>query len=111
MLLRGVNDDAEILRQLLYGLLRIRVRPYALYQADLTRGTGHFRTTVDTGQAIMRQLIGHLSGMAVPTYALDAPGGGGKIPLTPNYLDSLGRSLDFRTYTGAPCSYPNYPAP
>ena len=49
--------------------------------------------------------------MAVPTYALDAPGGGGKIPLTPNYLDSLGRSLDFRTYTGAPCSYPNYPAP
>lgn len=111
VLLRGVNDDAEILRQLLYGLLRIRVRPYALYQADLTRGTGHFRTTVDTGQAIMRQLIGHLSGMAVPTYALDAPGGGGKIPLTPNYLDSLGRSLDFRTYTGAPCSYPNYPAP
>ena len=111
VLLRGVNDDAQTMRQLLYALLRIRVRPYALYQADLTRGTGHFRTTVDTGQAIMRQLIGHLSGMAVPTYALDAPGGGGKIPLTPGYVDRVGRTLDFRTYTGAPCSYPNYPAP
>ncbi len=107
VLLRGVNDDAQTMRQLLYALLRIRVRPYALYQADLTRGTGHFRTTVDTGQAIMRQLIGHLSGMAVPTYALDAPGGGGKIPLTPGYVDSVGRTLDFRTYTGAACSYPN----
>jgi lysine 2,3-aminomutase len=107
VLLRGVNDDAQTMRQLLYALLRIRVRPYALYQADLTRGTGHFRTTVDTGQAIMRQLIGHLSGMAVPTYALDAPGGGGKIPLTPGYVDSVGCTLDFRTYTGAACSYPN----
>ena len=111
VLLRGVNDDAQTMRQLLYALLRIRVRPYALYQADLTRGTGHFRTTVDTGQAIMRQLIGHLSGMAVPTYALDAPGGGGKIPLTPEYVDALGRTLNFRTYTGAACSYPNALAP
>jgi lysine 2,3-aminomutase len=111
VLLRGVNDDAQTMRQLLYALLRIRVRPYALYQADLTRGTGHFRTTVDTGQAIMRQLIGHLSGMAVPTYALDAPGGGGKIPLTPEYVDGLGRTLNFRTYTGAACSYPNALAP
>jgi lysine 2,3-aminomutase len=111
VLLRGVNDDAQTMRQLMYALLRIRVRPYALYQADLTRGTGHFRTTVDTGQAIMRQLIGHLSGMAVPTYALDAPGGGGKIPLTPEYVDGLGRTLNFRTYTGAACSYPNALAP
>lgn len=111
VLLRGVNDDVQTMRQLMYALLRIRVRPYALYQADLTRGTGHFRTTVDTGQAIMRQLIGHLSGMAVPTYALDAPGGGGKIPLTPEYVDGLGRTLNFRTYTGAACSYPNALAP
>lgn len=111
VLLRGVNDDAQTMRQLMYALLRIRVRPYALYQADLTRGTGHFRTTVDTGQAIMRQLIGHLSGMAVPTYALDAPGGGGKIPLTPDYVDELGPTLHFHTYTGAPCSYPNEPEP
>ena len=99
VLLRGVNDDAQTMRQLLYALLRIRVRPYALYQADLTRGTGHFRTTVDTGQAIMRQLIGHLSGMAVPTYALDAPGGGGKIPLMPNYVEGReGDDLLLRNY-------------
>lgn len=111
VLLRGVNDDPEIMRQLMYALLRIRVKPYALYQADLTRGTSHFRTTVDTGRAIMRQLIGHLSGMAVPTYALDAPGGGGKIPLTPDYVDELGPTLHFHTYTGAPCSYPNEPEP
>jgi lysine 2,3-aminomutase len=83
VLLRGVNDNAETIRQLMRALLKIRVRPYALYQADLTRGTSHFRTTIDTGLAIMRQLIGHTSGLADPTYALDAPGGGGKIPLTP----------------------------
>lgn len=107
VLLRGVNDDAETIRQLMLALLKIRVRPYALYQADLTRGTSHFRTTIDTGLAIMRRLIGHTSGMAVPTYALDAPGGGGKIPLTPDYVEHLGKALEFKSYTGAPCSYPN----
>jgi lysine 2,3-aminomutase len=83
VLLRGVNDSPEIIRELLYGLIKIRVKPYYLFQADLTKGTSHFRTTVDTGLAIMRQLIGHVTGIAVPTYALDAPGGGGKIHLTP----------------------------
>lgn len=107
VLLRGVNDSPEIIRQLMYRLLQIRVKPYYLFQTDLTAGTAHFRTTIDTGLDIMRQLIGHISGMAVPTYALDAPGGGGKIPLTPDYIKTLGRTLEFKTYRGMPCSYPN----
>ena len=107
VLLRGVNDNAETIRQLMRALLKIRVRPYALYQADLTRGTSHFRTTIDTGLAIMRQLIGHTSGLAVPTYALDAPGGGGKIPLTPAYVEHLGSTLEFKDYLSQHRSYPN----
>ena len=107
VLLRGVNDSPEILRELLYNLVRIRVKPYYLFQADLTKGTSHFRTTIDSGLALMRQLIGHVSGLAVPIYSLDAPGGGGKIPLTPDYIKHLGTTLDFSTYRGDPCSYPN----
>ena len=107
VLLRGVNDTPEIMRQLMSRLLQIRVKPYYLFQADLTRGADHFRTTIDTGVSIMRSLIGHISGMAVPTYALDAPGGGGKIPLTPNYISTLGDTLEFNTYKQLPCSYPN----
>jgi len=107
VLLRGINDSAEIIRELLYRLVRIRVKPYYLFQADLTKGTAHFRTTVDSGLAIMRGLVGHVTGLAVPTYALDAPGGGGKIPLTPAYIRHLGEALEFTTYQGQPCSYPN----
>lgn len=109
VLLRGVNDNPETLRELMCGLVAIRVKPYYLFQLDQTRGTAHFRTTIESGQNIMRQLIGHLSGMAVPTYALDAPGGGGKIPLTPEYITRIGSKLDFQTYQGHPCSYPNTP--
>lgn len=107
VLLKGVNDDVEIMRCLMRKLLNIRVKPYYLFQADLTRGTGHFRTRLETGLEIMQQLIGHISGMAVPTFALDAPGGGGKIPLTPDYVTHLGEHLEFTTYKGLPCSYPN----
>ncbi len=107
VLLRGVNDTPEVIRNLMYGLLKMRVKPYYLFQADLTRGTGHFRTTIEAGVEIMEQLIGHTSGMAVPTYALDAPGGGGKIPLTPSYITNLTDTLDFTTYKGLPCIYPN----
>lgn len=108
VLLRGVNDDKEIIRDLMCRLLRIRVKPYYLFQADLTRGTDHFRTTVDTGLDIMRHLIGRISGLAVPTFAVDAPGGGGKIPLTPEYILSLDENgLRFTNYQGLPCSYPN----
>ena len=91
----------------MYKLIQIRVKPYYLFQADLTRGTSHFRTSIETGLIIMRHLIGHVSGMAIPTYALDAPGGGGKIPLTPEYITSLDNTLQFTTYQGNSCSYPN----
>ncbi len=86
VLLKGVNDDAQTIKKLMLALLRIRVKPYYLFQADLTRGTNHFRTPTETGMAIMRKLYGHISGMAIPTFALDAPGGKGKIPLTPQYI-------------------------
>jgi len=105
VLLKGINDDAEVMRRLMRKLLTIRVKPYYLFQADLTRGTAHFRTRIETGIEIMRQLIGHISGMAVPTFALDAPGGGGKIPLTPEYITQYGETLKFVTYKGLPCRY------
>jgi lysine 2,3-aminomutase len=87
VLLRGVNDDPEIMKQLMHKLLLARVKPYYLYQADLTKGTNHFRTTVETGLEIIRALQGHTSGMAVPHFVIDAPGGGGKVPMLPgDYL-------------------------
>lgn len=106
VLLRGVNDSADILQRLFLKLLRARVKPYYLFQADLTRGTDHFRTRTEEGIAIMRQLIGHISGMAIPTFALDAPGGKGKIPLTPDYVKHAGDTLIFENYKGEPCTYP-----
>jgi lysine 2,3-aminomutase len=87
VLLKGVNDDPEIMKRLVHKLLLARVKPYYLYQADLTKGTNHFRTTVETGLEIVRALQGHTSGMAVPHFVIDAPGGGGKIPMLPgDYL-------------------------
>lgn len=107
VLLRGVNDSPDVLRELFCGLLRLRVKPYYLMQADLTQGTGHFRTSISTGLEIMRRLIGTVSGMAVPKYVLDAPGGKGKIPLTPEYVTAMhGAMLEFVNYQGLPCSYP-----
>ncbi|GAB6191772.1 KamA family radical SAM protein [Desulfocastanea catecholica] len=106
VLLKGVNDDAETLKKLFLALLRIRVKPYYLFQADLTRGTNHFRTPTATGIAIMRQLYGHISGMAIPTYALDGPKGKGKIPLTPQYILAQGDTLVFENYQGVVCTYP-----
>ncbi len=81
VLLKGVNDSAEVLRDLFHGLLKLRVRPYYLYQCDPVLGTGHLRTSVETGLALMDQLRGHTTGYAVPTYVIDAPGGGGKVPV------------------------------
>ncbi|MGB4595315.1 MAG: lysine 2,3-aminomutase [Anaerolineaceae bacterium] len=86
VLLAGVNDDPYLMRQLVRDLVRIRVRPYYIYQCDLVHGAGHFRTPVAKGLEIMEALRGHTSGFANPTYVVDAPGGGGKIPLMPNYL-------------------------
>lgn len=87
VLLRGVNDDPETMRQLVLALLKMRVRPYYLHQCDAVTGTSHFRTPLSTGEAIIRHLHGHTTGYAVPTYMLDAPGGGGKVPLTPSYVE------------------------
>jgi lysine 2,3-aminomutase len=86
VLLKGVNDDPEVMRELMKGLLAMRVRPYYIYQADLTKGANHFRTPLDVGLEIMDNLRGHISGLAVPQFVIDAPGGGGKIPLLPEYV-------------------------
>ena len=86
MLLAGVNDCVHIQRSLVHKLVANRIRPYYLYQCDLVEGSGHFRTPVGKGLEIMEGLRGHTSGYAVPTYVIDAPGGGGKIPVMPNYL-------------------------
>ncbi len=86
VLLAGVNDNVHVQRELVQKLVQIRVRPYYLYQCDLVAGAGHFRTPVGKGIEIMEGLRGHTSGYAVPTYVIDAPGGGGKIPVMPNYL-------------------------
>jgi lysine 2,3-aminomutase len=101
VLLRGVNDCPVVMRRLVQGLLRIRVRPYYIYQCDLTRGIAHFRTPVATGIKIIELLRGHTTGLAVPTYVIDAPGGGGKIPVGPSYLISMGETeVILRNYEG-----------
>ncbi|GAB4279758.1 MAG: KamA family radical SAM protein [Candidatus Promineifilaceae bacterium] len=88
VLLAGVNDSVHIQRKLVHELVKIRVRPYYLYQCDLVAGSGHFRTSVSKGIEIIEGLRGHTSGYAVPVYVIDAPGGGGKIPVQPNYVIS-----------------------
>lgn len=88
VLLKGVNDDWRIVRELNHRLLLMRVRPYYIYQCDLAQGIGHFRTSIETGLNIMENLRGHTSGLAIPTYVVDGPGGGGKIPMLPNYVVS-----------------------
>jgi lysine 2,3-aminomutase len=88
VLLAGVNDSVHIQRELVQQLVQMRVRPYYLYQSDLVAGAGHFRTTVSKGIEIIEGLRGHTSGFAVPTYVIDAPGGGGKIPVSPQYVIS-----------------------
>jgi lysine 2,3-aminomutase len=106
VLLAGVNDCPHIQRQLVHDLVRIRVRPYYLYQCDLVEGAGHFRTPVSKGIEIIEALRGHTSGYAVPTYVVDAPGGGGKIPLGPNYLISYSdHKVVLRNYEGYITTY------
>jgi lysine 2,3-aminomutase len=107
VLLRNINDSAATIKKLLQELLRIRVRPYYLYQCDLAVGTEHFRTPISTGINIIEKLRGHTTGYAVPTFVVDAPGGGGKIPLSPSYFISLveGRAV-LRNYEGEIFEYP-----
>jgi lysine 2,3-aminomutase len=86
VLLRGINDNAQVLEALFRTLLRHRVTPYYLHHCDLARGTSHFRTTIAEGQAIMAALRGRMSGIGLPTYVIDIPGGYGKVPIGPDYL-------------------------
>ncbi len=106
VLLAGVNDSVHIQRQLLHELVRMRVRPYYLYQCDLVDGAGHFRTTVSKGIEIIEGLRGHTSGYAVPHFIVDAPGGGGKIPVMPNYVISQAPGkVVLRNYEGFITTY------
>jgi lysine 2,3-aminomutase len=108
VLLKGINDNAETLKRLFHGLLQIRVRPYYLYQCDPISGSSHFRTTVDEGLALIQALRGHTTGYAVPSYVVDAPGGGGKIALFPDVLVGRdGDDLILRNFQGKACRYPD----
>jgi lysine 2,3-aminomutase len=108
VLLKGINDSVETMKQLVHQLLQMRVRPYYLYQCDPISGSAHFRTPVEKGLEIIRGLRGFTSGYAVPTYVIDAPGGGGKIPLMPNYVDGReGDDLLLCNYEGKAYRYPD----
>jgi lysine 2,3-aminomutase len=108
VLLRGVNDSVETQLKLCHGLLKIKVRPYYLFQTDEVRGTEHLRTPVETGIKIIAGMRGHTSGLAIPTFVIDLPGGGGKVPLQPEYVISQTEdSLILRNYQGHVFSYRN----
>jgi lysine 2,3-aminomutase len=109
VLLAGINDNVETMKRLVHGLVKMRVRPYYLYQCDPILGSSHFRTPVAKGLEIIQGLRGHTTGYAVPNYVIDAPGGGGKIPLLPDYV--VGRengNLLLRNYEGNTYRYPDY---
>ncbi len=107
VLLRGVNDSIETQKSLYHALLRCRVRPYYLYQCDLVEGSHHFRTPVAKGLRLMEGLYGHTSGYAIPQFVIDAPGGGGKIPLTPTtVLGEVDGMLRLKNYLGESYFYP-----
>ncbi len=107
VLLKGVNDDAAVLETLFRTLLANRVKPYYLHHPDLAPGTGHFRVSIKEGQDIMKALRGNVTGLAYPTYVLDLPGGYGKMPLTPNYLEELSQdTYRVEDYRGEKHLYP-----
>jgi len=106
VLLAGVNDCPRIMKSLVQKLVKNRVRPYYMYQCDLSEGLAHFRTPIGKGISIMEHLIGHTSGFAIPRYVIDAPGGGGKIPVMPNYIVSWGTNkVILRNYEGVITTY------
>ncbi len=107
VLLKGVNDDPVIIKKLMHKLLSIRVRPYYLFQSDLAKATSHFWTPLDKGLEIMARLLGHTSGLCVPHFAVDLPGGGGKVPLLPEYIKGVDEGdLVIRNYVGEEYRYP-----
>ncbi|MEA1973400.1 MAG: KamA family radical SAM protein, partial [Candidatus Cloacimonadota bacterium] len=111
VLLKGINDHPAVMKNLVHKLVKNRVRPYYIYQCDLSAGISHFRTPISRGIEIIESLRGHTSGLAVPTFVVDAPGGGGKIPVQPNYVvsQSPGKMV-LRNYEGVLCTYtePSY---
>ena len=114
VLLKGVNDDPRVMMQLMHALLRARVRPYYIYMADQVAGGEHFRTTVQKGLEIIQALRGWTSGLAVPQFVIDAPGGGGKVPLLPEYVvDINDDEVTFRNFEGKEFTYkqPRQPVP
>jgi len=107
VLLRGVNDDAEVMKELMHKLLMMRVRPYYIYQCDLVKGSHHLRTSVRKGVEIVEALRGHTTGYAVPQYVIDAPGGGGKVPISPEYVLAHDKQrVIIRNYEGKVFEYP-----
>ncbi|MCA1741214.1 MAG: KamA family radical SAM protein, partial [Bacteroidales bacterium] len=108
VLLKGVNDDPAIMKSLMQKLLTVRVRPYYIYQCDLIPGSSHFRTDIEMGIEIIENLRGHTSGYAVPQFVIDAPGGGGKIPILPSYVVESGpEKWVLRNYKKKQYTYPN----
>ncbi len=108
VLLRGVNDDEEVMRALLHRLLMIRVRPYYLYACDLIEGSSHLRVPVERGIEIIRSLRGHTTGYAVPQFVIDAPGGGGKVPVNPAYVRAIQDGIvELRNFEGRSFTYPS----
>ncbi len=106
VLMKGINDRPAIMKKLFHELLKIRVRPYYIYQCDPVKGTSHFRTPVAAGLAIIEKLRGHTTGYAVPTFVVDGPGGGGKIPLMPNYVVSIKNGMwTLRNFAGKLFTY------
>jgi lysine 2,3-aminomutase len=108
VLMKGVNDNTETLRRLMHGLLKNRVRPYYLYQCDPIPGSSHFRTSVADGIELVQSLRGHTTGYAVPTFVIDAPGGGGKVPIGANTVVGRdGNDVLVRNYRGDVFRYPD----
>ena len=106
VLLKGVNDDPLVMKNLMQKLLTIRVRPYYIHQADLVQGTRHFHVSVDRGLEILSGLRGHTTGLAVPYYMIDLPGGKGKVPILPEEVQRRGDTLLLRNYLGEVVEYP-----
>lgn len=110
VLLAGINDCPNLMKNMMRQLVQMRVRPYYIYQCDLSQGIGHFRTPVSVGISIMEALRGHTTGFAVPTFVVDAPGGGGKIPVMPNYLVSMNdQKVVLRNFEGVITTYTEAP--
>ncbi len=107
VLLKGVNDNPPVMKELMQRLLTVRVKPYYIHHMDLVQGTSHFRTSVEQGKKIMASLRGHTSGMATPYYVIDLPKGKGKVPILPDDVKRNGKVLYLRNYRGEIIEYPD----